>query len=78
VVPCGPFTALFDRSTDLIWLSYAVPSAPLPSRAETVAALEELRHLFAARKRTLRFEFYERIGFRLLPTPQLNYIDAGE
>jgi predicted GNAT family acetyltransferase len=21
---------------------------------------------------------YERIGFRLLPTPQLNYIDAGE
>jgi hypothetical protein len=55
-----------------------VPSAPLPSRAETAAALEERRRLFAARKRTLRFEFYERIGLRLLPTPQLNYIDAGE
>jgi ribosomal protein S18 acetylase RimI-like enzyme len=58
-VPVGPFTALFDRTSDFIWLSQAVPSAPLPDRAATLAALADLRRLFAARGRTLRFELIE-------------------
>ncbi|MDQ3701991.1 MAG: GNAT family N-acetyltransferase [Chloroflexota bacterium] len=58
-VECGPFRALLDPSTDMVWLNYAVPISPgalLPGPAlET--ALADLRHAFQARGRRLRFEF---------------------
>jgi ribosomal protein S18 acetylase RimI-like enzyme len=65
VVDVGPFRALLDPGTDLIWLNYAVPVAPLDSLDEAAAALLELERVFAAHRRTLRFEF------NALPWPAL-------
>ncbi|MBD2041625.1 GNAT family N-acetyltransferase [Microcoleus sp. FACHB-672] len=59
VVTVGPFQALLDPSTDMIWLNYAVPIAPLGSAREVAEALTELRRVFADRHRTIRFEFIE-------------------
>ena len=64
-VDVGPFRALLDRTTDLIWLNYAVPVAPLGQDESVAAALDELRRVFSARGRALRFEF------NALPWPDL-------
>lgn len=53
----GPFEALIDLGSDLIWLNYAVPIAPVASRAAALAALEDLKAHFRARGRRPRFEF---------------------
>ena len=58
-ITVGPFQALLDPSTDMIWLNYAVPIAPLGSARELAEALAELRRVFADRQRTIRFEFIE-------------------
>lgn len=65
VADVGPFRALLDSGTDLIWLSYAVPVAPLGNPAEVGVALRELERVFAAHRRRLRFEF------NALPWPAL-------
>jgi ribosomal protein S18 acetylase RimI-like enzyme len=57
VVRFGPFEALIDLSSDLIWLNYAVPVAPQADHAAALAALEELKAHFHARDRRPRFEF---------------------
>ena len=57
VVPVGPFTALLDRSTDMVWLNYAVPTGPLDDVNGVTGALQELGRVFSDRKRVLRFEF---------------------
>jgi hypothetical protein len=46
VIEVGPFQALLDPATDMIWLNYAVPISPIdpPSVA---AALVKLRQIFA-------------------------------
>jgi ribosomal protein S18 acetylase RimI-like enzyme len=64
VIEVGPFQALLDPATDMIWLNYAVPISPIdpPSVA---AALVELRRVFAQHQRTIRFEF------NALPWPEL-------
>ena len=59
VLPAGPFRALLDPSTDMIWLNYAVPVAPLGNPAEVRAGLDRLDRIFAECRRTLRFEFTE-------------------
>jgi ribosomal protein S18 acetylase RimI-like enzyme len=63
-VDCGPFRALLDLSTDMIWLNYAVPIGALDD-AEAAAALGDLRQIFASHGRTPRFEF------NALPWPAL-------
>lgn len=65
VIDVGPFRALLDPGTDLIWLNYAVPIAPLPAPQDTEAALHELERAFASHNRVLRFEF------NALPWPAL-------
>lgn len=57
VTRLGPFEALLDRESDLIWLNYAVPVAPIDDRSAALAALEELKAHFLARGRRPRFEF---------------------
>jgi ribosomal protein S18 acetylase RimI-like enzyme len=57
VVPVGPFSALLDRATDMIWLNYAVPAGPLNDARQVSDALRQLRWVFVERKRVLRFEF---------------------
>lgn len=59
VVRVGSFEALIDPSTDMTWLNYAVPIAPLGTKADVAESLGELRQVFATRQRTLRFEFTE-------------------
>lgn len=58
-ITVGPFQALLEPFTDMIWLNYAVPIAPLGSAREVAEALAELRRVFAERQRTIRFEFIE-------------------
>jgi ribosomal protein S18 acetylase RimI-like enzyme len=58
VTTVGPFQALLDRYDELIWLNYAVPVAPLGDLRAARAALDELRAVFAASKRRLRFEYH--------------------
>jgi ribosomal protein S18 acetylase RimI-like enzyme len=64
-IDCGPFRALLDPATDMIWLNYAVPIGPLDDLDATAAALDDLRHVFANHDRTTRFEF------NVLPWPTL-------
>ena len=59
VRPAGHFRALIDPSTDMVWLNYAVPVAPLGGPAEVRADLDRLRRIFSDCRRTLRFEFTE-------------------
>ncbi len=65
VIECGPFQALLDPNTDMIWLNYAVPVGSLDSPADVADALPKLRHIFHERQRVLRFEF------NALPWPTL-------
>lgn len=65
IADAGPFRALLDRTTDLIWLNYAVPIGPIGTPASVAQALQQLRQIFAAHERTLRFEFNQ------LPWPEL-------
>jgi ribosomal protein S18 acetylase RimI-like enzyme len=53
----GPFEALIDLGTDLIWLNYAVPVQPLGDLSAALAALEDLKTHFRSRGRRPRFEF---------------------
>jgi len=64
-INCGPFRALLDLSTDLIWLNYAVPAGPIDDAQATMAALADLRQAFARHQRRPRFEF------NALPWPSL-------
>ncbi|HEY9710701.1 MAG TPA: GNAT family N-acetyltransferase [Oculatellaceae cyanobacterium] len=59
VIAVGPFQAQIDPSCDITWLNYAVPVAPLGTKAEVAEVLVELREVFTERDRTLRFEFTE-------------------
>ncbi len=59
VLPAGPFRALIDPATDMIWLNYAVPVAPLGGASAVRADLDRLRRIFAECRRTMRFEFTE-------------------
>jgi ribosomal protein S18 acetylase RimI-like enzyme len=65
VIDCGPFRALLDSTTDMIWVNYAVPTGTVDDAQTTVAALAELRAIFAQHQRRLRFEF------NALPWPTL-------
>jgi ribosomal protein S18 acetylase RimI-like enzyme len=53
----GPFEALIDLGSDMIWLNYAVPVAPIADRAAALAALDELKIHFRTHRRRPRFEF---------------------
>ncbi|MBX0331347.1 GNAT family N-acetyltransferase [Oscillochloris sp. ZM17-4] len=57
VMRFGPFEALLDLGTDLIWLNYAVPTAPVADLPAALAALEQLKAHFRSRGRRPRFEF---------------------
>jgi ribosomal protein S18 acetylase RimI-like enzyme len=59
VVAVGPFRALLEPNTNTTWLNYAVPTSPLEDAAAAGDALGELRRVFDARGRRLRFEFNE-------------------
>ena len=65
IIDCGPFQALLDPSTDMIWLNYAVPVGAIDDPQATVAALADLRRAFAQHQRRPRFEF------NALPWPTL-------
>lgn len=65
VIDVGPFRALLDPGTDLIWLNYAVPRAPSAPQAVFAEALAALGQVFRTHQRTLRFEF------NALPSPAL-------
>ena len=67
VIIVGSFQAMINPTTDLTWLNYAVPIAPLGTSAEVAQALVELRHVFRERDRILRFEFTESL-WSTLPT----------
>jgi ribosomal protein S18 acetylase RimI-like enzyme len=71
LIDCGPFRALLDPSTDMIWVNYAVPTGPIDDAQATTAALADLRRAFAQHKRTPRFEF------NALPWPMLPSILEG-
>jgi hypothetical protein len=53
----GPFEALIELDTDLIWMNYAVPVEPVGDPAAALAALEDLKAHFRSRGRRPRFEF---------------------
>jgi ribosomal protein S18 acetylase RimI-like enzyme len=57
IIECGPFRALLDPSTDMIWLNYAVPAGAIDDTTATIAALADLRRAFAQHQRRPRFEF---------------------
>lgn len=59
VVQVGPFAALLEPSSDLIWLSYAVPTTILGDPSSVAEDIERLRLLFAVNQRVLRFEYVE-------------------
>lgn len=59
VITVGSFQAMIDPTTDMTWLNYAVPIAPLGTSAAVAQSLVELRHVFEERDRLLRFEFTE-------------------
>ncbi len=65
VIDCGPFRALLNLSTDMIWLNYAVPIDPIDDAQATLAALTDLHRAFAQHQRRPRFEF------NALPWPAL-------
>jgi ribosomal protein S18 acetylase RimI-like enzyme len=65
ILDCGPFRALLDPSTDMIWVNYAVPVGAIDDPQATTAALAELRRAFAQHQRRPRFEF------NALPWPAL-------
>jgi predicted GNAT family acetyltransferase len=65
VVDCGPFQALLDPTTDMIWVNYAVPIGTVDDAQATTAALADLRQTFAQHQRRPRFEF------NALPWPAL-------
>jgi ribosomal protein S18 acetylase RimI-like enzyme len=64
-IDCGPFRALLDPTTNLIWLNYAVPIGAIDDVRATTSALAELRQVFVEHARTPRFEF------NALPWPAL-------
>jgi ribosomal protein S18 acetylase RimI-like enzyme len=64
-IDCGPFRALLDPSTDMIWINYAVPIGAIDDAQATTAALAQLRQAFAQHQRRPRFEF------NTLPWPKL-------
>jgi ribosomal protein S18 acetylase RimI-like enzyme len=66
VVDCGPFRALLDPTTDMIWVNYAVPIGPIDDAQATTAALADLRRIFARHQRKPRFEF-NALPWPLLP-----------
>lgn len=65
IIDCGPFRALLDPTTDMIWLNYAVPVGAIDDAQATAAALADLRRAFAQHQRRPRFEF------NALPWPTL-------
>ncbi|MEP7190692.1 MAG: GNAT family N-acetyltransferase [Roseiflexaceae bacterium] len=65
IIDCGPFRALLDPSTDMIWVNYAVPVGAIDDAQVTIAALAELRRAVAQHQRRPRFEF------NTLPWPKL-------
>jgi ribosomal protein S18 acetylase RimI-like enzyme len=65
VIDCGPFRALLDLSTDMIWINYAVPVGAIDDVQAATGALAELRKAFAQHQRRPRFEF------NALPWPAL-------
>nr|MDQ2995975.1 hypothetical protein [Chloroflexota bacterium] len=65
IIDCGPFRALLDPSTDMIWVNYAVPVGAIDDPQATIAALADLRRAFAQHQRRPRFEF------NALPWPAL-------
>jgi ribosomal protein S18 acetylase RimI-like enzyme len=87
-IDVGPFRALLDPATDLVYLNYAVPVAPLGPWPAIAEALGYLRMAFGVRRRTLRFEFtrelwpelapaLERGGLRLEARQPTMLVDAG-
>jgi ribosomal protein S18 acetylase RimI-like enzyme len=56
-VEVGPFLAAFHRTSDMIWMNYAVPIAPTEDAATVRSALPRLQAEFQRRNRTLRFEY---------------------
>jgi len=65
VIDCGPFRALLDPTSDMIWINYAVPIGPIDDVRATIVALDDLRRAFAQHQRRPRFEF------NALPWPAL-------
>lgn len=56
-VEVRPFLAAFHRTSDMIWMNYAVPIAPTDDAAAVRSALPRLQAEFERRSRTLRFEY---------------------
>lgn len=67
VVAVGPFRVIFSRSSENIWLNQAMPYEPLGSSEEVVARLQQLRQLFAERRRSPLLEFNEPLWPELPP-----------
>jgi predicted GNAT family acetyltransferase len=60
-VSAGCFRAFFSPHSPYAELNYAMPVALPAQSGDLAAAVEDLRHLFAARRRTLRVEFVEEL-----------------
>jgi ribosomal protein S18 acetylase RimI-like enzyme len=65
VYPCAPFHLYLHETDDFRFFNYAIPDVPL--EGVTPAQLDALRAAFAARGRTLRFEFLHEYAPRLGP-----------
>ena len=64
----GPFRGWLARHSDSIWLSYAMPIAPLADAAAVDRAIRELRQIYGRHRRVLRFEFTQELWPTLAPT----------
>lgn len=58
-VRVGPFVATIHPTSDMLWLNHVVPAGGLTDRSFCVEHFEELRRVYQARGRVLRFEFLE-------------------
>jgi ribosomal protein S18 acetylase RimI-like enzyme len=67
IVDVGPFRGWLARHSDTIWLSYAMPIAPLADTAAVDRAIAELRQIYSLHRRVMRFEFTQELWPTLAP-----------
>jgi GNAT superfamily N-acetyltransferase len=63
----GPFLACAHETSDVVWLSYAIPLSAEKDGADVADAVARMRPWFAARNRRLRMEILEPLWPELAP-----------